>query len=64
MDTMNIADELIILVGRKDIVDFNRVTEIMNMLHNQTKLRGNDYPALDAGKEYVREMQELLAQQN
>jgi len=65
MDTdKNIADELLILVGRDDIGDFNRVTEIMDILHNQKELKGNDFPALDEGKKYVRRMQELLDQQN
>jgi len=61
---MNIADELLILVGRSDIGDFNRVTDIMDILHNQTELKGNDFTALEEGKKYVREMQELLDQQN
>jgi len=60
---MNIADELLILVGRGDIGDFNRVTEIIDILHNQTKLKGNDFSALEQGKKYVREMQKLLDQQ-
>ena len=60
---MDIADELLILVGRDDIGDFNRVTEIMDILHNQKELKGNDFPALEAGKPYVRRMQELLDQQ-
>ena len=60
---MNIADELLILVDRGDIGDFNRVTEIMDILHNQTELKGNDFLALDKGKEYVGRMQKLLGQQ-
>ena len=63
MDT-DIADELIILAGRGDIGDYKRVSEIMDILHNREKLKGNDFPALEAGKEYVREMQKLLNQQN
>jgi len=60
---MDIADELLILAGRSDIGDFNRVIEIMDILNSQRKLKGNDFPALEEGKKYVREMQRLLEQQ-
>lgn len=60
---MNIADELLILVGRDDIGDFNRVTEIMDILNRQKEIKGNDFSALDEGKEYIRRMQKLLDQQ-
>jgi len=60
---MDIADELINLAGRGDIGDFNRVTDIMNILHNQRELKGNDFFALEEGKKYVREMQKLLDQE-
>ena len=60
---MNIADELLIFVNRGDIGDFNRVTEIMNILNKQTKLKGNDFRALEEGKAYIREMQKLLDSQ-
>jgi len=64
MDTnMDIADELLVLVNRGDIGDYNRVAQIMDILYNRKKLKGNDFPALEAGQEYVRKMQALLDQQ-
>ena len=60
---MGIADELLILVHRGDIGDFNRVTEIMNILNKRRRLQGNDFTALEKGKKYVREMQQLLDEQ-
>lgn len=64
MDTdENIADELIILVERGDIGDHERISEIMGILRHRTKLEGNDFPALEAGEEYLEEMQQLLDEQ-
>ena len=60
---MDISDELLILVNRFDIGDFNRITEIMDILNKRRKLKGNDFLALEKGKKYVREMQQLLAEQ-
>ena len=63
MDT-NIAEELLILAGRDNIGDFNRVNKIIGALNKQTKLSRNDFFALDEGKKYVRRMQELLERQD
>ena len=65
MDTdKNIADELLTLIDGGYIRDFNRVTEIVSILHKRTKLKGNDFLALEDSKPYIRKMQELLGQQN
>jgi len=60
---MDAADELIILVGRGDIGDFNRVGELMDRINRQNVKQGDDFLALEKGKKYIREMQKLLDEQ-
>jgi len=61
---MDPTDELLILANQENVIDLNRVGELMDIINRKEVQGGRDFPALEAGKEYLRKMQELLDKQN
>ena len=61
---MDAADELLGLIKKGDIRNFNTIEELMRQINRRDEKQENDFSALEEGEKYVTEMQELLGRQN